>query len=282
MNEIVQYSNDWNSLKFTGFSKADMNVLMYLCSQVREQGTKNIVIGFEDIRQNANFTSPGIKELIEELDRVSDNLLKVNSKIILKNDDGKRRIIKFDLFPTFDIDEDQQTLTVAVNERFQWLLNEFTAYTIFELSEFVGLKSKYSKTLYRLLKQWRTVGAFAFHDVEEFRQQMDVPKSYSNNIFLRDCISPAVAELAKLDSSFKGLKCEVLKARKRGAPVTGYRFTWQAEKRQPKSIEQPEAPTEAPETKKASKPKTQKPKTNRFNNFHQRNYTKEQLDRMFQ
>ena len=55
-------------------------------------------------------------------------------------------------------------------------------FTIFELLEFTSLSSKYSKTLYRLLKQWRTQGEYIFHDIADFREKMDIPESFSNKI----------------------------------------------------------------------------------------------------
>ena len=56
---------------------------------------------------------------------------------------------------------------------------------------------------------------------------MDCPSSYSNKIFMRDIVNPSVEALKPY---FKGLSVEVEKdARKRGKPITGYRFTFQKE-----------------------------------------------------
>lgn len=180
---------------------------------------------FDEIKCLANYTSTDKEEFIKDLDRMTDRLMRVNSRIIT---DGK--IAKFVLFPTFLIDPKEETVAVAVNQDFAFLLNELKQYTTFELEEFVDLKSKYSKNLYRLLKQWRTVGKYTFHDLEEFRSLMDVPTSYTNKLMMQKCVDVAIEEISRLDVSFKGFKCEPIYARKRGKPLDELIFTWQAEK----------------------------------------------------
>ena len=225
MKEIVKYDNRMNVLNFKGFGKVDMNLLMALCSRMKGKMTEKIVMTFDEIKHLANYTSTDKEEFIKDLERMIDRLMRVNSRIIT---DGK--IAKFVLFPTFLIDPKEETVSVAVNQDFAFLLNELNQYTTFELEEFVDLKSKYSKNLYRLLKQWRTVGKYTFNDLAEFRNLMDVPKSYSNKYMMERCVDVAIEEISKLDISFNGFKCEPVYARKRGNPLDKLVFTWQAEK----------------------------------------------------
>ncbi|EAI3389097.1 RepB family plasmid replication initiator protein, partial [Campylobacter jejuni] len=61
-----------------------------------------------------------------------------------------------------------ESIEMQVNPRFEYILNQLTAnFTAFELSEFIALSGKYTKTLYRLLKQFRTTGK-AYFEWEEF------------------------------------------------------------------------------------------------------------------
>ncbi len=57
-------------------------------------------------------------------------------------------------------------------------------------------------------------------------------------------ITPAVKEISRLDKSFINFKCEPLYAKRRGKPLTGYKFTWQAE--QPLEPITKELPTDKP------------------------------------
>jgi len=139
--------------------------------------------------------------------------------------DGSRTIM-FVLFPTFIADEKTNTLTVRVNPDFKFLLNELTKnFTQFELAEFTELSSKYSKTLYRLLKQYRSTGEY-YVGVDELRRLLGCPEGYANKRFMQLIIAPAVKELQK---DFPTLSCEAQRARTKGRPITGYHFMFEAD-----------------------------------------------------
>ena len=270
-NEIVKYNSDLNKLTFRGFTACDMNILMALCSELQDQNIKEIVLSFNHIKKISGIKPKNEKEFLELLDHMSDNLLKVNSKIILRNKETDKieKIIKFDLFPTWIIDPETQTITVAVNEKFSWLLNEFSYYTTFELLEFTSLSSKYSKTLYRLLKQWRTQGVYIFHDIADFREKMDIPKSFSNKIMIRDCIKRAVEEITALNKSFENFKFEcIYDLHKRGKPLVGLKFSWKAEERKVTEIDDPFPPSKSKHYKKS-----------KFTNIEQHNYDYKELEK---
>ena len=222
MNEIVKYQNDMNRLSFKGFNQMDMNVFVALCSQLKEKDTAEITLSFQKIKELICYERKStISEFISELKRMNRKLMSVNCEIITGS-----KIIMFVLFPTFTIDEDNETLTVAVNKDFTWLLNEMKNYTTFELTEFIELKSKYAKNLYRIMKQWRNKGTYTFHDLEQFRELMDVPKTYTNRQLMQDCVNVAVDEISKLDKSFQNFTCTPEYARKRGKPLEKLIFTW--------------------------------------------------------
>ena len=263
MNEIVKYENSLNRLNFKGFSQTNMNMFMALCSQMKDQKDRKIVLSFDKIKELTAYDKKkkGIDDFVEDLEHTNEQLMKVNCKIIT----GNKRT-SFILFPTFETDLDTETLTVYVNPDLMWLLNEMKAYTTFELAEFVDLKSKYSKNLYRLLKQWRTVGKYTFNDIPELRKLMDVPESYSNKHFMSKCISAAVKEISELDRSFVDFKCEPVYAQKRGRPLEKIVFTWKAEK--VKKPPHTDGPVQA-KTKSDNSPK----KSNKFKNFDERSYS---------
>ena len=261
--EIVKYKNDMNKLSFKGFTKNDMNLFMAVCSKVKEREKNEIVLDFEYLRFISGYTATAINSFINDLRKMSKDVMSVNCEIISDN-----KIDMFNLFSRFTIDRENQILTVKVNEEFTWLLNEFTdsmkGYTTFELQEFVGLQSKYAKNLYRILKQWRTKGEFVFNSIDEFRNKMDVPESYANRRLMEKIIKQAVAEIHELDRSFKNFKCEPLYLYKRGSPLAGYKFTWEPEGREN-------------QREKNSTDKNVNSK-NSFANFHQRTYDYQDLE----
>lgn len=220
--DIVKYSNWLNNLSFYGFGQIDFNLFMYLCAELKDEGIDTKEFTFSDIRERAGLKKHSNIMIADELDRMTTKLMKVTCRI-----ETDSEIIKFVLFPTFKINEDEGLLTVAVNPEFRFVLNGVASqFTQFELQEFVALESKYAKTLYRLLKQYKTTGDRTIK-ADEFRERLGIPKSYPNKDIAAKIIEPTVQSLKKC--SFPDLRYEVIKASKPGAPVRAYRFSFTPE-----------------------------------------------------
>lgn len=225
MNEVVRYGNALNTLQFKDFTAMDYNLLMCLCHKLRDKGTQELRFTFKELKELTEFGNHSDKVFAEDLDRMIDKLIKVNATLI--TGDEKARFI---LFPTFTTNSVKGTLTVSVNKKFAYILNELTDnFTRFELKEFAELDSKYTKTLYRILKQYKYNGWWK-PTVEEFRYVMDIPESFDNKKIMGRVIKPTIELLA---DKFPDLKCEPIKAQKRGAPVERYYFTFRADKQIP-------------------------------------------------
>ena len=262
MNEVVKYDNYMNSLKFTGFTTTDFNFLMLLCSKMRDKDTTEISISFEELREKTGYTQHPIKQFVADLKRMNEKLMKITCNLQTKTE-----IIMFVLFPTFKINLDNQTLTVRVNEEFKFILNDLIKnFTRFDLGEFIKLDSKYSKTLYRLLKQYRTTGKYEVQ-LDNFREKMNIPTSYNTKYVMDKIIKPSLKEL---QNYFQNLQCTVKYEKKRGKPVSGYVFTFKPEQ-SPKTVV----------AEQSSKPKrnySQNKPNNQFHQFMQREITPEELE----
>ena len=262
MNEIVKYSNALNTLQFKDFTAMDYNILMCLCHKLRDKGSQELKFTFKELKALTDFGNHSDKMFADDLDRMIDKLIQVNATHI--SGDEKSRFV---LFPTFTTNAVKGTLTVSVNKKFAYILNELTDnFTRFELKEFAELDGKYTKTLYRILKQYKYSGWWK-PTVEELKVVMDIPDAYTNKIIMRDILKPSTAILAE---KFKNLKCEPIKAKKRGAPVERYYFTWNAEN-------QIEGQMTLADLEEQQKPKPKKKKANSFNNFEQHQYSKEEF-----
>jgi plasmid replication initiation protein len=97
-------------------------------------------------------------------------------------------------------------------------------FTVFDFNEYTSLKSGFSKTLFRHIKQWRTIGKKEF--TKEFLFKIfDLSESMrESNNFNKRVLKPIKDELSKV---FKGFTITPVKV---GRSVTSYIFTWQAEK----------------------------------------------------
>lgn len=253
MNRVVKYDNYMNSLSFKKFKSVELDLLMTLCNRMRDKDVNSVTFPFSELKSLSGDTKHSNKDFIESLKSMNRKLMEITCEVEF---DGK--IIMFVLFPTFEIDIYKETLTICVNERFKFILNEITKnFTRFDLKDFVSLDSKYSKNLFRLLKQFRTTGVYEA-DIKDFRERMGCPESYSNKYVMDLIIKPCLNELEKY---FNNLECTAKYAHKRGKPVTGYIFTFTPENRLPE-VDQ-----------------SQQQKQNGFANFQQREYDYQELEK---
>lgn len=266
MNEVVKYENYMNSLRFKGFTAVDFNFLMMLCSKMRDKRTNILEFTFTELKRITDYpTKNSTKRFVSDILRMNDKLMSM--KCLLKKDD---EIFQFVLFPTFSLNEKKEILTVSVNERFMFILNDITRnFTRFELEQFVKIESKHAKNLYRLLKQYRTTGILEIV-LNDFREKMDCPESYTNKHVMDKIIKPSIKELRE-KKYFHNLQCTTKYAHKRGKPVIGYKFTFTPESR---VIEADQS-----QNKMNKSNQNQQQKQNSFANFHQRTYDYDQLER---
>lgn len=220
-NEIVKYENRLNHIPLRKFNSREMNLFFSIASRVREKGTDEIFFSFHDLKKLSGYTERG-EQFIKDLSSTYDKLLSINAW----NDDGNT-LTKFVAFTKYSIIRDQQLVVISVNPEFKGLFNQLKNWTRFNLEQFTNLDSTYSKTMFRLLKQFRTQG-WAEFSKETFFDLLDIPQSYWNSPSNIDkfILKPIKEELTPL---FIGLTIRKKYGQGRGKPVIGYRFTWKAE-----------------------------------------------------
>ena len=114
----------------------------------------------------------------------------------------------------------------------EYILNKLNIdtgnWTQFEFFEFATLKSVYSKTVYRFLKQYRKTGFWKV-SLEDFKSLLSIPESYQASNIDNRVLNQVMKELPSI---FKGLKIHKIKSRRRGNQLLGYEFTFQKESTQ--------------------------------------------------
>lgn len=233
--DIVKYDNYLNTICFNKFTAVDYNFLMMLCAKLKDIGTKEIEMSFLEIKKATNYPTKNTNErFVRDLARMNKKLLHVTFGY-----ENKELIEMFVLFTSFTIDKIKQTLTISVNEKYTYLLNELTSqFTKFELKKFNKLSSKYSKTLFRLFMQYRKTG-FVRISKDNLMKILCVPNSYKTSDLLRKIINPSIEELS-LD--IKDLKMDIVRENTRGNPIKEFIFTFKkSNKRQIERILEPKA-----------------------------------------
>ena len=195
-NEIVKFNNQFNSQTLRRFTAMDLDLLMAICSRLKEQSDREVVFTFAELRNlsGAKVAKLSNMEFAKHVVGVNRRLLSLNFEFTNEHHD----IIQFALFSKFVTSPEEATLTVRVNSEFAFLLNDLSSqFTRFELAEFVALKSTYAKECYRRLKQFRQTGIWKV-PIEDFRRLLDVPKSYNLSDLNKRVLKPIQNELGPL------------------------------------------------------------------------------------
>ena len=240
----VYYDNKMNLLAFKNLDKVEANLFFSIVARFNDKGAEKLKLNFSEIAEfisDNKYTSKELSKLI------NDGVGKVVQSAI-KWEMTPTKTAYFTLFNEFLVDDENKTLEASINSRFLFMLNNFKDgnFTMLELAEFSSLKSKYTQTLYRLLKQFRFTG---FRSIKwaEFIEIMDIPTSYRARDIDKQILKPAIAELTQEagifnqnNPIFKKLIYKKIRGTGKGRPVEKIEFYFMPETNEPKEQKQNE------------------------------------------
>ena len=159
--ELVVHHNNLTESIYN-FNELELNLFVVIICKMRNE-SENIV----------KFEANEIKTLINSKNRSYSRFEKVihglqDRTIELKTESGYKRVKPF---PTLDFDLKNKTVEVEMNSKlipqFRELKERFTKYL---LADFLNLKSKYSKRIFQLLKQYESIGKrdISIEDLKRF------------------------------------------------------------------------------------------------------------------
>ncbi len=203
------YHNNANKVNLGKLSEREANLLFAIFQRLKDQG--NTLIRFEpqDLKRmimvKSNLTN---RQLLQVLKNLLDNISGANFWIIrehVENGEVYEDHTSYMLFKQFEIRIHKPTQTieyldVQLNDSYQYLLNNLGMggqYTSFKLLEFQRVRGKYAKTLYRLLKQYKSTGILSV-EWSQFRELLDIPKDYKMENIDQKVLTPALKELHKI------------------------------------------------------------------------------------
>lgn len=203
------YHNNANKVNLGKLSEREANLLFAIFQRLKDQG--NTLIRFEpqDLKRmimvKSNLTN---RQLLQVLKNLLDNISGANFWIIrehVENGEIYEDHTSYMLFKQFEIRIHKPTQTieyldVQLNDSYQYLLNNLGMggqYTSFKLLEFQRVRGKYAKTLYRLLKQYKSTGILSV-EWSQFRELLDIPKDYEMRNIDQKVLTPSIKELRKI------------------------------------------------------------------------------------
>ncbi|WP_187864147.1 replication initiation protein [Helicobacter pylori] len=205
----ITYNNNANKVNLGKLSERESNLLFAIFQRLKDQG--NTLIRFEpqDLKRmimvKSNLTN---RQLLQVLKNLLDNISGANFWIIrehVENGEVYEDHTSYMLFKQFEIRIHKPTQTieyldVQLNDSYQYLLNNLGMggqYTSFKLLEFQRVRGKYAKTLYRLLKQYKSTGILSV-EWTQFRELLDIPKDYDMTNIDKFVLKIALKELRKI------------------------------------------------------------------------------------
>ena len=223
-NEIVKYGTELNTIPLRKFTPTEMNLFFSIISRMRDKDTEVVRFSFEQLKELSSYKATATNRFIDDIQNTYEKLMTL--RFGFRSKSGLNRDM-FVMFTSFNIrgEAEEPYVDVQIHERALPLLNDLESWVRYSLTEFKELNSSYSKTMFRLLKQFRTTG-YAEFSKEDFSQLLDIPTSYRQTDINTKILAPIKKELSPL---FKGLTISKRYSKKRGNPVTGYRFTFAPE-----------------------------------------------------
>ena len=204
----VKYKNQINGLDFRKLNPGELNVAMSIFSTLKNQETRDVTLNYDKFRSISKITTKDFSNKeIETL--IKNTFTKIGAGNLIVETDKS-----FTMFPLFDklhIDKENGLINYRVSEMFVDYFNYFLKeYTSFPLIEFVSLKGKYAKNLYRLLMQYKNTGFYREEYNSFLYETLGAPKTILRKKCNNQIITPAIKELKEL-GCFKDISCSFVK-----------------------------------------------------------------------
>ena len=242
----ILYRNELNSISFPNFTAMEFNIfftiLYHISNYIKNKGVKNILrerteeieniisntdentgilkndkrtdfieIKFDDlkvfmpqIKNKKRFFNEIVNFAVFKLKYVG-----VDRTKILKNIDNedKHLIDGSPFFENFFIDENREILGVRITFFAYSMINEFGNFMSFDMEEFCSFENKYTKSLFRLLKQYENSDSKQIiMDKNEFQKFINAPAKYDVVDLERKTIVPSVNEIKLKSKISNGVK----------------------------------------------------------------------------
>ncbi len=205
-NTYITYHNNTNKVNLGKLSEREANLLFAIFQKLKDQGNTLIRFKPQDLKRmlNIDISNERLSEVVVKLwDSIKTaDFWEVRDIIV----NGKECVSEknYMLFQVCEIVSDKETkeflyMDIQLNTGYQYLLNNLGMgqYTSFNLLEFQRVRGKYAKTLYRLLKQYKSTGILSV-EWTQFRELLDIPKDYKMENIDQKVLTPSLKELRKI------------------------------------------------------------------------------------
>lgn len=224
--DIVKYRNEFNLTNLNKLDKIEQDILFTMCSRITKNKTLEAEMTFAELQEKAFLSERkySLDKSIQKLSSLGDKIVKIIFTV--SNENG---FIKMPMFSLFSADGDKENISVRLNSEFATYLfdiPEKIGFSKFELEQFVYLKSKYAKTLFRfLLQNYKGKWVISFNN---FREIMGFSKSYGVNTIIARIrkLLPEIEETGY----FSNIELDYTTYNRQGRPIKDIIFSYKINK----------------------------------------------------
>lgn len=233
-NAIVKYDNNANCFIF-GNGKRDVvssSIVFYaLIQKFQNQESDTLILNLSEITQYLKTKKhKTLKDYKAIIDKAGDDIITTSIKI----NHNENISTRFTIFSEITTDVQEQTIKAVINPSFKkWFFNLESNFTLFDVAEYSYFCSKYSQSLFRLLKQFENT-KYVIISIDDFRAKMSIPDTYGMNKITSKVLDVAVNELREPNlftknqkPSFYKLQYKKIKSSFNGNRIVSIEFKWE-------------------------------------------------------
>jgi len=189
---IIKTSHNLNHFRGS-YTKLELDFIYAFISTIKDEDEKfrNYSLTLKELEIKLN------KRLqLKDIEYLFDNLMKKDFKI-----HSDKKLILYSFFTYLEFDKETKTLTVDFNERLKPHLLQLKIFAKGNLKYLLIFNSEYSKRIYMLLSQWKSINKKKYL-LDELYEILAVPTSYRYHDFKKRILLIAEKELKKNSDIF--------------------------------------------------------------------------------
>lgn len=221
----VKYNNSLNTHGLKKFESSELNLLFYLIKRLNDVGDNEVVLTFSEIKKAINLRAYEKDRFVIFLRTMLKKLLKITFETIELGEDGE--ITEYTIFNKYSISKKNNTLSIRATKEVIPLINNLTKnFSVIDYNVYLNLQTKYEKEIYRRLRQFNKTKLWRI-SVDDFKEQLDTPKSYSFSHISDVILKPTIDKLKEIYPTLRYVFLYEKNTGKRGRPkVKTLEFKW--------------------------------------------------------
>lgn len=228
VKELIEINNLFNRTGFGAFRANDQDILMAIFAEFSKTRTGNVQLTYDMIRRAAKMRlddGTNIRDFTKRMVSLTDKAMGFGG--VLEISPGQYLVTR--LFQEFLVDQQTKTVTATLNPRFKnYFADNKKNFTLLVLPQFIGLRTKYGKNLYRNLCQYagNRVNGFWTVKYDEYKNRMAFPKSQVPGQIWR-ATQKAIQEILESGEFLKIIVKKEYNDSKQGRPIDRITFRFE-------------------------------------------------------